>query len=75
MYSTHNAVIAVGFDPQPGIPLDDYKDLVGLMMNPYEYHNMQVYGHFPPGLICEREGHREIIEGEYFTKQHPRVIS
>jgi hypothetical protein len=73
--TTKNTISAIAFEPAPGIPTEDYRDILGLKMCWYEVHNMLVYGNFPPGMILLSGGHREKVIGDYGTRQELQAMA
>jgi len=63
--SVNACVEVVGFDPAPGIPIEDYEDFNNLKMSPTELNYSLIYGNFPPGLHLAKRGVLHIVRGEY----------
>jgi len=69
--NANTCVEVVGFDPMPGIPLEDYQDFTNPKLSPTEMNFTLIYGNFPPGLHLAKRSVLHIVRGEY--GQHQRL--
>jgi hypothetical protein len=67
--NANTCVEVIGWDPIPGIPVEDYRDFTGLRMSPTELNFTLAYGNFPPGLHLAKKGITHVVRGTYGHQQ------
>jgi hypothetical protein len=66
---------AVGYNLQPGIPVEDYRDFFGVYQCQYEVIDTLRMGNYPPGLILHDGRTTAQVVGPYGEPQRLRRIS
>lgn len=70
-------IFVVGYQPQPGIPMEDYTDFgINMKFNWLEIEEMVNQGVLPPGIILQAMGGKPcVIVGKYGTQQEVNVLA